>query len=403
MATVYWLGTAEAVAQVTTVTVGGTFSGEDFEISVGGEVIASYTQDGSDDADAIASALVAAWNGSSSPYATGITAALTGSTGELTLTADTAGVPFAVTLNTPGGSATLGQTATTANAGPNDWSTAANWSSGATPTSSDDVVIERGGSILWLPSSEQELNSLSVKHTFAGRIGLAAETFQVTASSNSSERTEYRTQYLKAQTATASIGEISGTGGQGSDRIKIDFGSSTAVTATVHRTRNNAAETGRQPVRLLADHSSAILRVIAGQVGVGTDTPGETGELSAVHVLAKSSAAAKVNVGGGITLATWTQAQGQHRVETAPTTVNVEGGELNLVGSGTVTNLNVRGKVDLNESTKTITNASVYGGATYTADFSTVTHTNGIDLVQCGLSDVTLDLGRHLTLTPSSI
>ena len=118
MATHKWLGQTAALAQVTTVTVGGTLSSETFTISVGGVAIASHT-----DADTViattVAALVAAWNASTHAYASGITAVA--ASPNITLTADTAGVPFAVTLNTPGGSATLGQAATTANAGLMCW------------------------------------------------------------------------------------------------------------------------------------------------------------------------------------------------------------------------------------------------------------------------------------------
>ncbi|MDZ7809208.1 MAG: hypothetical protein U5L11_02515 [Arhodomonas sp.] len=98
MATKYWQPKAQPVAQVTTVTVGGTLSGETFSISVGGLVIATHTDATTTIADTVA-ALVAAWNASTHPYATGITAA--DASPDITLTADTAEVPFAVTLNTP--------------------------------------------------------------------------------------------------------------------------------------------------------------------------------------------------------------------------------------------------------------------------------------------------------------
>ena len=53
--TVVWEGRADAVAQVTTVTVGGTLSGETFTISVGGVAIATHT-----DADTVIATTVAA-------------------------------------------------------------------------------------------------------------------------------------------------------------------------------------------------------------------------------------------------------------------------------------------------------------------------------------------------------
>jgi hypothetical protein len=52
---------------------------------------------------------------------------------------------------------------------------------------------------------------------------------------------------------------------------------------------------------------------------------------------------------------------------------------------------------------RTVTNANVYAGGAVLDPHKTVTFTNGVDLVRCGLADVTLDVGTHLTLTPSAI
>ncbi len=135
-----WKGDAAAVAQVTTLTVGGTIeAGDLFKVTIGDKTltVAAANTTAADVADQI----VAAWNAltaTTHPEFAEITAA-EGSGGTLTLTADTAGKPFTVTPTTTeanGGAAddqTFTQAATTASSGPNHWDTAANWSGGAVP------------------------------------------------------------------------------------------------------------------------------------------------------------------------------------------------------------------------------------------------------------------------------
>jgi hypothetical protein len=52
---------------------------------------------------------------------------------------------------------------------------------------------------------------------------------------------------------------------------------------------------------------------------------------------------------------------------------------------------------------RTVTNATIHKGGKIYDPSKTVTWTNGIDVYYCGLSDVTLDLGDHLTVTPSAV
>jgi hypothetical protein len=122
----YWKGKAPAVAQVSTVQVTGYDASTSYRLTVGGIVIAV---NGTTDANGTAAALAAAWNASTHPYCTGVTASSNTST--VTLTADTAGVPFVVTSSVSGGTGTIGSvTLGTASAGPNDFTTAANWENG---------------------------------------------------------------------------------------------------------------------------------------------------------------------------------------------------------------------------------------------------------------------------------
>jgi hypothetical protein len=141
-----WIGGASAVAQVTTVQVTAYDAASTYKLTVGAQVISTIAAGG---VNATATALAAAWNASTHPYFAAVTAVA--STDTVTLTADTAGVPFVVTSSKTGGTGTIGAASTsTASAGPNDYSTAANWSLGAVPVNSDEVYI-RGNVvvILW--------------------------------------------------------------------------------------------------------------------------------------------------------------------------------------------------------------------------------------------------------------
>lgn len=52
---------------------------------------------------------------------------------------------------------------------------------------------------------------------------------------------------------------------------------------------------------------------------------------------------------------------------------------------------------------RTVTNAIITKGGTFLDPFKTCTLTNGIDLYECRIKEITLDLGAHVTLTPSAV
>lgn len=408
MATVYWQGTADAVAQVWTASidsVDATPSNNTFTVTIGGVAI---SQDGDTDVGTTAAALVVKLNASTHPYFAAITWT-NPSAGNIVGTADTAGVPFVAALTETGAGtgAVTDFAVTTANAGPNDWSTAANWSSGATPTGSDDVVIENNTvPILWLPSSSQTINSLTIRHSYTGVIGLKSSSFATSATAENTSKDEYRTDYLKVTTAQCDIGEHFGTNAVvGSGRIKIDFGSATACQVTVSNSKTSATELSLQPIRLLAANASTDIYVRKGIVGIATDKPSETSTVGDVTTsyIDGQTADSRVFIGVGVTITNLITTGGVTVTESAPTTVSCDAGEVVIVTDGTITTLNISGEVDTSGSQATITNCSMFSGAIYTTEFNRVTHTNGIDLQRCGLENVTLRLGSHVTLTPSSV
>lgn len=340
-----WIGGAAAGTQVVTVTVGGSFSGETFEVSVSGVVIASYTQSGGDGANEIAQGLVAAWNASGNPLASDVTAADTTATtaGTLTLTADTAGVPFTVTLNTPGGSATFTQATTAANYGPNDWNTVANWEERSLPVASDDVLIQGSTSILYgLDQSAIELDSFRVAN-YTGNIGGAGNPLQLDIE-NSTGVFEYNS---------------SGVG-------YIDIGDS-AISPVITGTAMSSSGYGLY-LSGSTTGTLASVTVKKGRVALFTET-GATKTITTVVQSFDTNATSDtlVDIGEGVTLTNLQKTGGSCVLRTGATTVQNDASELRIEGSGAITTLNVLGGTVIPNGTGTITNLNLKGG---TADFT---------------------------------
>lgn len=352
MATVYFTGTADAVAQVSTGSidsVDATPSNNTFTVTIGGEAV---TVTGDTDGNTTATALRSALNSSSHPYFAAVT--WSGSAGNITGTADTAGAPFVATLSKAGGgTGTVTDFAVdTANAGPNDWNTAANWNTAAVPVNADDVIIESSSTpICWnLSQSAVTLASLTIRKTYTGRIGLNVTTFTTDASGTTASATvkpEYRQSYLNIGWDACDIGEHSGPGTpSGATRLKLDNAKSGASTTTVHSTASSTSDTGKPVVRLLLAHASATVQIRSAQQGVGiaTDLPGETSTVGTVSV-SDTTTTSKVYIGDGVTLTTFEQAGGVNELRSAGnvTTVDCNGGVLTTEGDFTATALNING------------------------------------------------------------
>ncbi len=431
MATKSWQGKSTAVAQVTTVTVGGTLSSETFTITVGGVDIASHT-----DADTViattVAALVSAWNTSTHPYAKPITAV--DASPDITLTADTAGVPFVITLNTPGGAATLGQAATTANAGPNDWSTAANWSDGVVPGNSDTVVFEAGSvDVLWgLDQNAVTLAKLRIYHSYTGKIGLPEDIFTPTAASTDTTAVEYRETYLKISATIVRIGEHYGSGSPaGSPRIKLNVGEP-QCTMTIQNSATNTADTFLEPIRWLGTHFSNIIHVNKGELGIATTTAGEVAIVATLNIshLGNVSGDSTVHVGDGVTLTAVNGSGGTGLIESEFATLSQTEGSVTTIGSGGITSSATVGGTLIVQSDGTIASLNITGSGT--ADFSrdtrsktvsvctmndganlnidngagsalSITFSADIDLIDCGLDDVTILTGDNFTIGLSAI
>lgn len=267
MATRTLRGTAALVAQVSTVQVTAYDVATTYSLIVNGNSISVIAAGG---VNQTATALAAAWNASTIPEFTGVTAAP--STDTVTLTGDVAGVPFTATSDDAGGTGTIGSvTAVTAASGQDWWSAANNWSDATVPVNSDIAIIDGATSLRYgLDQSAVTVAELRITRRFTGYLGLPKR--------NAVGYAEYFDDYLKIGATLLNIGVGSGTG---SGRIKINLGS-VASTIVVDGT-GNPIEKDVPSCCLVGTSSSNALTVNGGSVGVGVF--GETSSLAGGVVL----------------------------------------------------------------------------------------------------------------------
>ena len=397
MATVTWRGDAKQVAQVNTVTPAAVDIADTFTVTINGKAV-TFTATAATVAN-VTAGLVALLQARTEGEFTELT--FTDSTTHITITANTAGKPFTQTSSSTGGTNT---TATTvASSGPNDVSVAANWSGGAVPSSSDDVIIDGDNDLLYnLDQNTISLTSLTIPSTFTGKIGLPVE-------DEEGGYIDYRDTYWKISATTITIGRGSGSG---SSRIKLNVG--TVQTAlTIHKT-SRTASSGLGAVIFKGTHASNVVNVISGTLSIAP-FGGETATVATLRV-----SNATVEVGSGVTLTTVTHTGvgvGTLLLSSAVTTLNQFPGSGNLTivgsgaittlncyaattsyqGSGTITTLNVGDgatvSFDDNPIARTVTNTNLYAGCTLLDNAKTVTFTNPIAIPGGSIDDVTVQFG----------
>lgn len=407
MANVRWKGGAAAVTQVATVQVTAYDAATTYKLTVNGKVVSVIAQ-GS--VNATAAGLVTAWNASTEPEFAEVTAS--SSTDTVTLTADTAGVPFTATSSVSGGAGTIGAVTTTTSAtGPYHWDNAVNWDTGAVPVNGDTVWIEHSVvSILYgLAQSAVTLTALNIAASWTGELGLAELN-----TSGSTAYLEYRSRYLAIGATTITIGDGPG---QGSGRIQLNVGS---VQCTLHvHGSGSGAETDLEPILWKGTHVSNVVNVTKGSVGIAV-YGGESATVATLTVGYQSSPTSDsaVRLGAGVTLATLSQSGGTVLLQAGLTTVSKTGGSLTIdagsvttltddggstvyKGTGTITTLNVghEASVDFGQDMRgrTVTSTNIYRGAAVNDPFATVTWTNPPRLVRCRVEDCDLDFGFNRT------
>jgi len=304
MATQRWVGQTVAVAQVSSGTidsVDATPANNTFTVTIGGVAVSAV---GDTDVATTATALRAALNASTQPYFAAIT--WSGSSGTITGTADTAGVPFlaALTETGAGTGAVTDFAATTANAGPNVLA-AANFDGAALPGIGDTAIFEDSSvDILWALNALTSVTTLTILiyPTFTGKIGLNKRVFQTTASASVSTAPEYREDELLTTGATLiHMPKHSGTSSPTkSSRVLINTQASVA-TILIEDTASTASESSLEPVRIAGSNASNAITITGtSTVGIATNDYDDTAQFATIRVDDTSRA----NIGNGVTVAT---------------------------------------------------------------------------------------------------
>jgi hypothetical protein len=371
MAVVKWNGGASLVAQVDTLTVGGTVENDDvFTITLTGEngatsSISVGSGDHGGNTSSVASALQAECAASTDPLFAAITWTQP-TQPTVRATAKIPGVPFYLTVATTeagGGAAdaqTFARAATTANSGPNDWNTASNWSGSSVPVSTDDVLLNgsRFSVLYGLDQSSVALSSLRVGPTMQGTIGNPVDGYnlEIDATDLIIESPFCRVWFDGSTTRTT----VTATP-QGSDSVVLG-GSHTTLTLTGQAVRGE--------VRTLASTSHSTTNVL--NIGPG-------GRLS----VGSNSGSGTVRLDGGVV--DWAGGN--------ISTVDIIRGIFKQTQDGTVTTARVysRGVYDC-RSSGTIAALSTFGGR---ADF-TQSEVSGVTITNATLVAGELDLRSGL-------
>ena len=346
-----WLGRAGAVAEVHTVTISTgagwgnddtitlTINGKDLVITVQtlltNPQIATTVQEAWENltfTDTTATKIPADGGQGFAEHAE-ITATVSGSV--VTLTHDTDGTPFTLTVATSdtGGIATITLIKAT---GPNHWDDVDNWeheSGNDLPgvNAGDEVIIENSDvSILYQLNQFSILNdltSLTIARNYTGDIGLPRL--------NAGGYVEYRTTYLKIPVGIVTIGRGEGSG---SGRIKLDTHDDAAAVLVVNT--GSGAESGELEALLLKGANVAnTLTVLDGSVAVAAFDD-DVAELASLLVTAGS---VRVGKGVGATIATVKNVSGNVSLYSDVTTVTNSGGTLLLGGTAAMTTVLLQG------------------------------------------------------------
>lgn len=431
MATRTHRGGAVAINQVTTFTITGVWAADDtatlsinsrdLTVTIGSNVtttdVATLLK------EAVNSAIPSDSNASISP--SGKAASIpefsdieaTSNAAVLTLTAKTAGIPFTITgsESTAGTGAVGSPTEATSATGPYHWDNADNWAEGSVPVATDDVVFDGdSGDVKYgLGQSAVTLTTLTISEGYSSQIGLP----EINQDLVGQEYPEYRSTELAIGATTVRV-DASGSG-----LMRVDFGS-VQTTVNVDNT-GPAAQDGTPNLTIKGTHASNEVNVNRGVVGIAY-LPGDTATVATLRAgyIENPAGDANVRVGSGATLTTIDQSGGVLQTESAATTftqtdgestllagahttLNLDGGACRYRSTGTITTVNVGNGAELDFSrdqrSRTVTNCNVYAGAAIQDPQKTVTWSNGLDLVRCAISETTLNLGVHQTITPSSI
>jgi hypothetical protein len=322
------------------------------------------------------------------------------------------------------GSSTSTASLTTVQAatGPNFWDNAQNWSPTGVPANGDSVYFQNSNvdCLYNIAQSSTTLANLQIDMSYVGgEIGLP---------NWNGKYFEYRQQYLAiGVSGTVLIGNGKGSG---PTLVKLDTGTN-ATTFLI-----NGCGTSLDPTlpailwRGNRASGTSTITINKGSIGIALFA-GETATIDQINQGYQQNVKSDSNiyVGPGTTIGTqWYMTGGAGTLNancpslvmengtlsildgltsTAVATLSIIGGYASDLSTGTITALTVGTGATYDRSddsrAKTVTNATITGKATFLDPNDTITFTNPLTLTDCGLLDVTLDLGTNITLQRNPI
>jgi hypothetical protein len=273
MSSLYWTGSAQAVAQIDVFSVAGATAADVDALTIKDEyantlATISYTVPASPTNAAVATAIAAAWNASAIAAAIATASA---TSANVVLTATSAGVPQYVTSAVTGtgtlAKSSPGSNGAVANSGPSDLNTLANYSTGAKPSAGDTMRVDARAKAPILYGLNQigtTLANLYIDASNSQLVGSAAVPWQVNATN-------------------VVIGESQASSSTGARRINLDLGAvQTSVSVLAGATASY--DNGLEPIRVKGANAGNILSVSSGLVGVATSLPADAANFPSVTV-----------------------------------------------------------------------------------------------------------------------
>ena len=355
MADKYFLGHAVPVAQVMRHTVGGTpANGQVYTFTINNKTV-SVTATGADTNITIAAALYAALDAYTVEEFPELEYTYTAGNAYFDSTGPDTGAEVTMTTGA-NGTGTFVTTTTTAATGPEWWTDVDNWSGNSLPVNGDNVHLRgTSRSILYgLGQSAVTLALLDIDSTYTGKIGLPD---YHAATGGGATYAEYRNTHLAIGATLVNVGRGDG---QGSGRIRINFGS-VQTTLRVYGTGQPESQ-GGFALDWLGTHVSNSLIASRGSIGAAIK-PGTTAVCASARIGSQGSAVSDVQAlfGDGCTLTDLKMTGGTVECRNGFATGEVNEGQLTVSGSaGISTSLKANNGLINYDTTGTL--ASYSGG-----------------------------------------
>lgn len=342
MALKVWQGRALAVAQISTVTIGGTpASGNTVWVEINRRRV-TYTVPATPTVNSVAAGLYAliqalATGGTAPEFAEITWTDPAGSSAVITATSATAGQPFTMTVGQTGGGASITLATPTAATGPNHADNAANWDSNSVPTTGDDVTVPAGTpDILYgLDALNDQMGTVRL---LGGRIGLPDRSG--TSPDDPGSYFQYRTKRFALESATA---VYVGDGTTAPEFLRLEI---TGSTATPIRVMNGEGTADADAIQISAAAGTSHSVTVNGNRVALAPSSGEVIELSSLRVgtqgpddsFGANDIDPVVRIGSGVTIAAARLYGGTVTSDGTFTAITVIDGEWNQDGGtpGTV-------------------------------------------------------------------